>query len=139
METIAADQRHTQLQFDKFPVLARMFQMIEAKNVPLELHDCEKGVELRFKNEVNGLPNRGWLRIYFPADTKCLLFFHKKSSIPFSRDRFSYGGVVIDARSTSRFDDAEIEEWIQFLLTGLFPRTRPKTLKKSFPYTVPED
>lgn len=128
-----------ELQFEKYPAIARMFQMIETRNLPMELRICEGGVEFRLTNEINGIPNRGWLRIYFPADNKCLLFFHKKSTVPFSRDRFSYGGVVIDARSTSRFEDGDIEEWIQFLYGGLLPKTRPRSLKKSFPYTVPED
>lgn len=125
--------------FQRFPVVTKLFSLIEQRGLKLALHTCEKGVEFRFLNEVNGMPNRGFLRIFFPTDTKCVLFFHKKSSIPFSRDRFSYGGVVIDARSGMRFSDEDIEEWIRFLLSGLQPKSRPKTLKKSFPYTIPED
>jgi hypothetical protein len=140
METMTATSKWQQdLQWERYPALARMFDLIERKGLEMEVRPCEKGIEFRFKNEINGLSNRGWLRIYFPTESKCLLFFHKKSSIPFSRDRFSYGGVVIDERSTSRFEDAEIEEWIQFLQNGLVPKARPRSLKKSLPYTVPED
>jgi hypothetical protein len=68
-----------------------------------------------------------------------VLFFHKKSSVPYSHDRFSYGGIVIDERSTARFQSEDILEWIKFLFYGLQPKFRPRHLKKSIPYTVPED
>lgn len=140
METMTvAHNWQKDLQLERYPALARMFELIDRKQLEMEIRSCEKGIEFRFKNEINGIPNRGWLRICFPAETKCLLFFHKKSSVPFSRDRFSYGGVVIDERSTSRFDDGDIEEWIQFLQNGLLPKARPRSLKKSLAYTVPED
>lgn len=127
------------LPFHRFPILFRLFTAIAAHEIKMDLRACEKGNEIHFKNEVNGLSNRGYLRIFFPTETKCVLFFHKKSSIPYSRDRFSYGGIVIDARSASRFDQEDIEEWIQFLRSGLNPKFRPKDLRKSFPYTVPAD
>lgn len=140
METLTMKHKWQKgLQFDRYPVLERLFALIEARGLEMEFHACEAGLEFRFTNQINGLPNRGWLRIYFPSESKCLLFFHKKSSIPFSRDRFSYGGVVIDERSTSRFEDADVEEWIGFLQGGLLPNTRPRSLKKSLAYTVPED
>ena len=123
----------------RFPVLALFFQTLASRNLNVDILSREAGLEVRFLNEVSGLPNRAHLRIYFPPEGKCVLFFHKKSSIPFSRDRFSYGGVVIDPRSTGRFDDQDVLEWIEFLVNGLQPKYKPKTLKKSFPYTIPED
>jgi hypothetical protein len=127
------------LPYDRFPILFRFYTAITAKGIRMELRDCEKGTELRFTNEVNGLPNRANLRIFFPNEAKCVLFFHKKSTIPYSRDRFSYGGIVIDARTAATLPDTEIEEWIEFLVSGLSPKFRPKTLKKSIPYTIPPD
>jgi hypothetical protein len=130
---------HLSPYFERFPVLARMFETISARELRIEMHACQAGAEFRFLNTISGIPNRGYLRILFPMESKCLLFFHKKSLVPYSHDRFSYGGVVIDERSTSKFDDEDIREWIEFLWAGLQPKFRPKTLKKSFPYTVPED
>jgi hypothetical protein len=126
-------------EFTRFPVLKLFFDNLSSSGVDVDLYPRKAGMELHFLNMVNGLTNRAYLRIYFPTDSKCVLFFHKKSSIPFSRDRFSYGGVVIDSRSSSRFDDEDVREWIDFLTSGLQPKSRPKTLKKSFPYTIPED
>ena len=99
---------------------------------------CVNGVELRFLDEGGSIPNRCYLRVYFPTDSKCVLFFHKKTSIPFSHDRFSYGGVVIDERSTERFDRNDAMQWVLFLKNGMRPDLRPATLKKSIPYTIPE-
>ena len=124
---------------ERFPVVSRFLAVLDQAGSRMDMRTCEGGAEMQFRNEVNGMPNRACLRIYFPMESKCVLFFHKKSSIPFSRDRFSYGGVVIDARSTQRFTDEDVREWTGFLLSGLSPASRPKTLKKSFPYTIPED
>ena len=127
------------VEFGRFPVLKQFFSFLSLRNLEIEMMERKGGLELHMLNEVNGMPNRAYLRIYFPNETKCVLFFHKKSSIPFSRDRFSYGGIVIDVRSAGRFTDADLNEWIEFLSSGLQPKTRPKNLKKSFPYTIPED
>jgi len=125
--------------FVRFPALAAMFDAMASMNLEIEMRERKQGAEFRFLNSVKGMPNRGYLRIFFPTDSKCLLFFHKKSSVPYSHDRFSYGGIVIDERSSGRFQEEDILEWIKFLFYGLQPKFRPKTLKKSFPYTVPED
>ncbi|MCI0411900.1 hypothetical protein L0222_03755 [bacterium] len=124
--------------FVKFPVLASLFAAIEEQGF-IAARPCVDGVEFRFLNEIHGLPNRCYLRVYFPTESKCVLFFHKKSSVPFSHDRFSYGGVVMDIRSTERFDTEDVKEWVLFLKNGMPPDLRPKTLKKSIPYTIPED
>jgi len=124
---------------DRFPVLELFFDTLNNQNLKTEIIGRKAGLEIQFLNDVNEMPNRARLRIYFPVPEKCVLFFFKKSTIPFSRDRFSYGGVVIDARSTGRFHHEDVAEWIDFLSSGLQPGTRPKSLKKSLPYTIPED
>jgi hypothetical protein len=124
--------------FARFPVLALLFEQIEQQG-SISARPCLNGVEFRFLNEIHGVPNRCYLRVYFPNESKCVLFFHKKSSVPFSHDRFSYGGLVIDERSTDRFDQNDVIEWVQFLKNGMPPDLRPRTLKKSIPYTIPED
>ncbi len=124
--------------FARFPALAMLFEAMEESG-SFATRACENGIELRFLNEVHDRPNRCRLKIYFPTESKCVLLFYKKSSVPFSHDRFSYGGLVIDERSTQRFDFTDAKEWVLFLKEGLPPDLRPKTLKKSIPYTIPED
>ena len=127
------------LEFYRYPVLDLLLKKIDEAKLPVESLPCRQGTEIQFRNEINGMSNRAHLRIFFPTETKCVLFFYKKSSIPFSRDRFSYGGVVMDARSTGRFDENNVAEWIQYLAGGFQPGSRPSSLKKSIPYTIPED
>ena len=124
---------------ERFPAIKIFFRALKDRDLKFDLYKTLNGAELRLLNEVKGMPNRAHLRIFFPNETKCVLFFHKKSSIPFSRDRFSYGGVVIDQRSSGRFEALDVERWIDFLVSGFQPGLRPSTLKKSLPYTIPED
>lgn len=138
IETAVAPLSHVPV-FAKYSVLDQLFTIIDEEQIHVAVEPHENGVEMRFLNEIGGTPNRGRLRIFFPAENKCCLFFYKKSSIPYSRDRFSYGGIVVDERSGSRFDESEIREWVRFLLNGFQPKFRPRSLKKSIPYTVPED
>jgi hypothetical protein len=126
-------------ELSRFPVLKMFFESLKDRKLEADFYPTQGGIEMRLLNEVKGMPNRAHLRVFLPNDTKCVLFFHKKSSIPFSRDRFSYGGIVIDSRSTGRFDTTDVSEWIDFLESGFQPGLRPKTIKKSFPYTIPED
>jgi hypothetical protein len=139
MSTQIANDIGLAAEFERFPVLELLFQELADPNLNTQRNKRAAGVEILFLNEVNGSPNRARLLICFPVVSKCVLFFYKKSSIPFSRDRFSYGGVVIDERSTSRFSEQDIQQWIEFLLSGFEPQRRPETLKKSLPYTIPEE
>jgi hypothetical protein len=127
------------LHFDRFPALELLFLSLGQGSITFDVQECENGAEIHLNNQINGNPNRGYLRIFFPADSKCILFFHKKSLVPFSRDRFSYGGIVIDQRSKSRYGESDALAWIDFLHSGLQPAKRPGTLKKSIPYSIPED
>jgi hypothetical protein len=133
------DQLEEKLHFDRFPALELLLLSLYQCNLDFDLHECESGAEIQLKNHVNGNSNRGYLRIFFPTDSKCVLFFHKKSLVPFSRDRFSYGGVVIDERSKLRYEESDAMAWIDFLHSGLQPAKKPATLKKSIPYSIPED
>jgi hypothetical protein len=128
-----------ELPFQRFPILLNFLTGISSTETPFKMRPCQNGMEFHFHNDINGIPNRAHLRIFFPGESKCVLFFHKKSAIPFSRDRFSYGGVVIDERSKSRFTSDDIKEWVEYLLNGFNPNFKPRSLKKSLPYTVPED
>ncbi len=133
------DRLEEQLHFDRFPALELLFLSLYQCDLEFDLHECENGAEIHLNNVIQGNPNRGYLRIFFPADSKCILFFHKKSLMPFSRDRFSYGGVVIDERSKLRYEESDAISWIDFLHSGLQPAKKPATLKKSIPYSIPED
>jgi hypothetical protein len=139
MTTHTAIKLKENLNFEKFPAVELMFHLIEERTAEFDVRRCEQGAELHIKNKIQGNENRAYVRIFFPSRSKCILFFHKKSQVPFSRDRFSYGGLIIDEKSTLRYTVTDVEEWVEFLYSGLSPSKRPSTLKKSIPYTIPED
>ncbi|HSE43671.1 MAG TPA: hypothetical protein VLH08_23115 [Acidobacteriota bacterium] len=139
MNTQTLSQFEKDLAFEKFPALELLLQITNQRGTEFDFHRCAQGAELHLKNKILDHENRGYLRVFFPSRSKCVLFFHKKSQVPFSRDRFSYGGVVIDEKSSSRYTIVDVEEWYEFLHSGLQPGKRPSTLKKSIPYTIPED
>ena len=83
----------------------------------------------------SGLANRARIKIFSPRPGHTLVFFYKKSLVPYSRDRYSYGGI--DLR-TSEVDDAELTEWLAFISSGFHPDNRPANLRRAFPYEIPE-
>jgi hypothetical protein len=64
-----------------------------------------------------------------------LVFFFKKSLVPYSRDRYSYGGQDLRAPSV---EAQEIAAWLAFLTSGFHPDKRPENLRRAFPYEIPE-
>jgi hypothetical protein len=83
----------------------------------------------------SGLPNRARMKVFSPKPGHTLVFFFKKSLVPFSRDRYSYGGQ--DLRGPSA-EPQEIAAWLDFLTSGFHPDKRPDKLRRAFPYEIPE-
>jgi hypothetical protein len=83
----------------------------------------------------NAIPNRARMKIFLPKPGHTLVFFFKKSLVPYSRDRYSYGGF--DLRTCS-VEPQEIAAWLEFLASGFHPDKRPENLRRAFPYEIPE-
>jgi len=83
----------------------------------------------------NGLPNRARMKVFSPKPGYTRVFFFKKSLVPYSRDRYSYGGL--DLR-TSTVNAQEVAAWLAFLTSGFHPVKRPEKLRRAFPYEIPE-
>jgi len=83
----------------------------------------------------SGLPNRARIRVFSPRPGHTLIFFYKKSLVPYSRDRYSYGGVDL---KDGELNPQEIGEWIEFASSGFHPEKRPARLRRAFPYEIPE-
>ena len=83
----------------------------------------------------SGLPNRTRLKIFSPRPGHILVFFYKRSLVPYSHDRYSYGGF--DLR-TDQVERREVEEWLSFVGSGFHPDRRPSNLRRAFPYEIPE-
>ena len=108
----------------------------EASTDPFELEATGVGLDIVARAPLpNGLPNRARMKIFAPKAGHTLVFFYKKSLVPYSRDRYSYGGL--DLR-TSEVEPQEITVWLDFLTSGFHPDKRPPNLRRAFPYEIPD-
>jgi hypothetical protein len=109
---------------------------VEAAADPFEIETTGAGLEIVARAPLpSGIPNRARMKIFSPKSSHTLVFFFKKSLVPYSRDRYSYGGL--DLRATSA-EPQEISAWLAFLTSGFHPDQRPEKLRRAFPYEIPE-
>jgi hypothetical protein len=118
------------------PLAAALAAAAEASVDPFEVEGAGAGLEIVAGSTLpNGIPNRARLKVFSPKAGHTLVFFYKKSLVPYSRDRYSYGGF--DLR-VSRVEPQEVAAWLDFLTSGFHPDKRPEKLRRAFPYEIPE-
>jgi hypothetical protein len=109
---------------------------VEASADPFEIETSGAGLEIVARTSLpDGTPNRARMKIFSPRPGHTLVFFFKKSLVPYSRDRYSYGGL--DLRGPSA-EPREIAAWLDFIASGFHPDKRPENLRRAFPYEIPE-
>jgi len=109
---------------------------VEASADPFEIETSGAGLEIVARTSLpDGTPNRARMKIFSPQSSHTLVFFFKKSLVPYSRERYSYGGL--DLRTPS-VEPQEIAVWLDFLTSGFHPDKRPQKLRRAFPYEIPE-
>jgi len=117
-------------------VAGAVAEAVEASHHPFEMEASGEGLEIVARTPLpNGLPNRARMKVFSPKAGHTLVFFYKKSLVPYSRDRYSYGGL--DLRTPS-VEPREIAAWLDFLTSGFHPDKRPEKLRRAFPYEIPE-
>jgi hypothetical protein len=116
-----------------------IFQRFASSDKPFEIDPAAGGLELISLSTVKGNPNRCRLKVWQPKEKQLLAWFFKKSAVPHSRDRFSYGGVVwdLDSVDPSKVSD-EIDSWVEWVDSGLNPDKRPSNWISAFDYDIPE-
>jgi hypothetical protein len=118
------------------PLVAAVIAAAEASADPFEVETSGVGLEIVARAPLsNGIPNRARMKIFSPKAGHTLVFFYKKSLVPFSRDRYSYGGIDVRAASV---EPQEVAAWLAFLTSGFHPDKRPEKLRRAFPYEIPE-
>jgi len=117
----------------KISVTQAIREALAAAAAPFEIDTEAAGFEVRPPS--NGTPNRARMKVFCPRPNHTLVFFYKRSLVPYSRDRYSYGGI--DVRDGG-VQPGDIAEWIAFLSSGFQPEKRPRTLRRAFPYEIPE-
>ena len=118
------------------PLMGAVVAAAEAAYQPFEVETSGVGLEFVARELLpNGLPNRARMKIFSPKPGHTLVFFFKKSLVPYSRDRYSYGGLDLRVPSVAA---PEIVAWLDFLASGFHPDKRPDNLRRAFPYEIPE-
>ncbi len=118
------------------PIADALARAAEACTHPFEIETSGAGLEVVAQAPLpNGIPNRARMKIFSPKPGHTLVFFFKKSLVPYSRDRYSYGGLDLRAPSV---EPPEIAAWLDFLTSGFHPDKRPENLRRAFPYEIPE-
>ncbi len=108
---------------------------VEGSSDPFEVEPTAEGLEiLALAPLPSGVPNRARMKIFSPKAGHTLILFFKKSLVPYSRDRYSYGGI--DCRAPN-VEAEEISAWLDFLSSGFHPDKRPQKLRRAFPYESP--
>ncbi len=108
----------------------------DASSERFEIDANATGLELRACAPLpSGLANRAHLKIVSLRPGHTLVFFYKKSLVPHSRDRYSYGGI--DVR-VPEVEAGEIAEWLAFASSGFHPERRPARLRRAFPFEIPD-
>ncbi len=132
----SSSEEKIRTELDQNPVARAVCAALAAASEAFEITTEGAGVEIRACSFLpSGLPNRARMKIFSPKPGHTLMFFYKKSLVPYSRDRYSYGGI--DLRTTE-VDRAEVSEWLAFVSSGLHPDKRPANLRRAFPYEIPE-
>jgi len=118
------------------PVAKALGEAIDKTTENFEIVTNAKGFEARALDRLpSGIPNRARIKIFSPRPGHTLVFFYKKSLVPFSRDRYSYGGVEL---REDLVNPSELEEWLAFACSGFHPEKRPTRLRRAFPYEIPD-
>lgn len=96
------------------------------------------GFEFAALSPVEGRPNRSIMKLFRiqdgPLAQREAVFFYKRSQIPFSNDRFSYGVCIVSSKGVRKDDQ---ENWLEYASRGFDPQRSPKQLKRAFIFTVP--
>jgi hypothetical protein len=118
------------------PIASAVVEGAAASAHPFEIETSGAGLEVVAQAPLpNGIPNRARMKVFSPKPGHTLVFFFKKSLVPYSRDRYSYGGLDLRAPSV---EPQEIAAWLDFLTSGFHPDKRPEKLRRAFPYEIPE-
>ena len=118
------------------PIAGAVATAAEASADPFEIETTGAGLEIMARAPLpNGIPNRARMKIFSPKSSHTLVFFFKKSLVPYSRDRYSYGGLDLRAAS---MEPQEVAAWLAFLTSGFHPDKRPEKLRRAFPYEIPD-
>jgi len=123
----------------RLPAVLPLLDAFEGRPEEFSLLVEGSGLEFRAMASVGRHPNRAVIKLFEvgdgPLEGRTAVFFYKKSQIPWSRDRHSYGVCLVGSSGPA---PGEVEEWVSFASTGFDPERRPSRLRQAFTFTVPD-
>jgi len=130
-------QRKLRLEVKRDVSLTPVVEWLLHSPEPLTLDVDRAGIEISPAGAEETSHRRSRLKLFRAREGKerFCAFFYKRSNLPWSRDRFSYGGVEF---VPSHVTQAEVQRWIGWLASGLDPEKKPERLRRSFLYDIPD-
>jgi hypothetical protein len=123
----------------EFPAAVPVLDALAAHPDPFALRTETGGLEFAALRPVDGRPNRAVLKLFTvtdgPMTGRVAVLFYKRSQVPFSRDRYSYGVSLVAATGA---EPEEIATWFDFASRGFDPEARPLRLRQAVTFTVPD-
>ncbi len=117
-----------------FPAVDALLEGVASAPETFVLDPGAAGIDWSVENRVRGLPNRARIKCWSPKEGTLLVWFYKRSALPWSVDRFSYGGVLV---GRERVPPAAIDAWLRYQVGGFHPEQRPPGIRRSFPFDLP--
>ena len=118
------------------PLFTRIMEEIKSSDQPYVINPCGEGLEFACTNTIKGVTNRATVKLFYPNPETLVVFFYKKSNVPWSRDRFAYGGIE-NRLGEGELDKETIRGWLTFAESGFSPEQRPSELTRLFDFDIP--
>jgi hypothetical protein len=122
----------------RHPAVKTFFDHAKSLDNCYDIDPLASGLEVVPCNKVDNETNRARMKVFLPDDEHLLIWFYKPSLSPHSRDRFSYGGVMMELGSLDmKAVGTEIDGCLNWLDSGLNPELRPMNWEGSFTFDIP--
>ena len=116
-----------------------LVRALQQHAAPFSMNQKTAGIEFRPANELQSRPNRAVGLLFQIAEGsfagRRALFFFKESQVPFSRNRFAYGTVVLPNGTP---DAALIDACLDYAASGFHAEQRPEALRRAVTFMVPD-
>jgi hypothetical protein len=122
-----------------FPAAAAVLDALAGHPDPFSFRTEMDGMEFAAERPVDARPNRAVLKVFSvgdgPMSGRTAVFFYKRSQVPWSRDRYSYGVAIL---SPDGADPREIAGWLDYASTGFDPDAKPVHIRQAVTFNVPD-
>jgi hypothetical protein len=122
-----------QTETDSNPLVKKIYDCISNSPRPYHVNESSSGLDISHPSN-----SKLRLKVWPTPDSELLAWFYKLSAIPHSRDRYSYGGVILPMEGQNLDGiDVEVEEWLVWLDSGFKADQRPSHWTGAFSYDIP--